>query len=153
MGERERKALLYGGIAVVLILLFNFFIYPALQRMREARMEIELKREELKQLTVLGERYLSLSKSGIGAGKRVENLFSYLSGVAQKLNLNEKLIYIKPLGRERYELKLEGLSNEELVKLLSEIERDGVAIIREADIKVGGNPRRASLSLVVSTLE
>lgn len=153
MGERERKALIYGGIAIALILLFNFVIYPMHLELKEAKTEIQIKKEELKQLLVLGERYLALSKSTMGGERKVESLFSYLSALPQKLGIAEKLIYIKPLGGERYELKLEGLTLEELVKYLSTLEKDGVAIIREADIKSGGNPRRASLSLVVSALE
>lgn len=153
MGERERKALIYGGVAIALILLFSFLIYPMHTELKKAKAEIEIKREEIKQLIALGERYQALLKSNVGGEKKVESLFSYLSGLPQKLGLAEKLIYIKPLGGERYELKLEGLTLEELVKYLSEIERDGVAIIREADIKSGGNPKRASLSLVVSALE
>jgi|GEM_PF-7036495 len=152
MGERERKTLLYGGVAIALILVFNFLIYPALEKLKEAKVNIEIKREELKQLVALGERFNTLSNSAV-EGKVVESLFSYLSSIAQRLNLGDKLVYIKPLGKERYELKFESLNNEELVKLLSEIERDGIAIIREAEIKAGGNPRQASLALVVSTLE
>lgn len=153
MGERERKAIIYGGIAIALILIFNFVVYPMHLKLKDAKVQIEIKKEELKQIIALGERYLSLSKNTLGGERKVESLFSYLSALPQRLGIAEKLIYIKPLGGERYELKLEGLTNEELVKYLSELEKDGVAIIREADIKSGGNPRRASLSLVVSTLE
>ncbi len=153
MREREKKALLYGGIAIALILIFNFWIYPASQRLKEARAEIEIKKQELKQLIALGERYKALKGELSSKGKKAESLFSYLSSLPQKLGIKEKLVYIKPLGKEKYEVKLEGLTNKELVRYLAELEKSGIADIKDVKIKAGGNPRRITLSMVVAGIE
>lgn len=162
INPKERRTLLLGGVGVVLVLFFGVVIFPLSRQRGEIEQRIEKKREELKEMMILSQRF---DDSGPGSAVRGEvpsgfSILSYLEGLADQSRIREKIEYMKPgssdtkgKGKElSVEVKLKAVSIDELVDYLFRIEQGGQRplIIRRMMIRSRfSNPRELDATLTV----
>lgn len=136
---RDKVAIFAGSFLIFLFLFFQFAISPLTKESRKLTTRtIPQRVEHLKKVRELGEEVLSL-KGEVGVVERaVEErdkdksfpMRSFLEGLANKLEIREKLSSIKllrtiPCGtyeEVRWEVKLRGITMDQLVKYLYGIE-------------------------------
>jgi general secretion pathway protein M len=139
---RERK--LIGILAAVLaVLLFQaLVISPALKKRADLSSQIGRAKKQLVVLRALKREYDVIRDETQKINQRVSRrppgfaLFSFLDQTASRLNLKNNLTSMKPsrrvfggdLAEDMVEVRLEGVSLENLVAYLYEIEKPGTAI-------------------------
>ena len=162
INPKERRVLFLGGVGVALILFFGVVVFPLSRQRGEIEQRIEKKREELKEMMVLSQR---IDDSGLASAARGEvpsgfSILSYLEGLADQSRIREKIEYMKPgssdakgKGKElSVEVKLKGVSIDELVDYLFRIEQGGQRplIVRRMMVRSRfSNPRELDATLTV----
>jgi len=162
INPKERRILFLGGVGVALILFFGVVVFPLSRQRGEIEQRIEKKREELKEMMVLSHR---IDDSGPASAARGEvpsgfSILSYLEGLADQSRIREKIEYMKPgssdakgKGKElSVEVKLKGVSIDELVDYLFRIEQGGQRplLVRRMMVRSRfSNPRELDATLTV----
>ncbi len=135
--QREKIALGAGASALVVFILFQFIIFPVIDRQEVLQRSIAAKQEALKEMRILSadaaalEQQQNRSSQRMGRRPRGFTLFSFLDGLAGKTNLKANIDYMKPSTKEPkgsphkvsvVEMKLVGINMEQLVAYLYRIE-------------------------------
>jgi general secretion pathway protein M len=141
--KREKKIIAACiGVAAVIVIHF-FFISPAMAKRADLAGRISQAREQDAELKLLKLEYDKIlqetEKINWKVGNRPVNftLFSFLDQTATRLNLKSNMASMKPSRRtldkdlveDVVEVRLEGISLENLVSYLYEIERTGAAVV------------------------
>jgi type II secretory pathway component PulM len=140
--SREKKIITALAALVIVALIQVVFISPALKKRTDLNRRIIQARRQLAELRVLKEEYDQILvetekiNRKVSARPRSFTLFSFLDQTATKLNLKNNMASMKPsrrgidsnLSEEMVEVRLEGISLENLVAYLYEIERTGAAV-------------------------
>ena len=140
---RERK-IIAVCIALVLAAFIHFaFVSPAVKKRAELDRSIRRARRQLEQLRLLEREYNQILEETKKIKQRMRGRpqdfalsVSFLEQIATKLNLKNNLTSMKPsrrtldrsLAEDMVEVGLEGISLENLVAYVYEIERTGAAV-------------------------
>jgi general secretion pathway protein M len=137
LNSREKMALGAGVGAVVIFSLFQFLIFPGVDRQEVLQRSIAAKQEAVEEMRILSADAAALklqqsrSTQRMGRRPRGFTLFSFLDGLAGKTNLKANIDYMKPSTKEPkgsphkvsvVEMKLVGINMEQLVAYLYRIE-------------------------------
>jgi general secretion pathway protein M len=139
LSPRERGFVSLAGIALVTLLLSLFVIEPLWDMHGRLRAKVAAKERELTEVAALADTYealrreLEMVRSATGTAL---SPFAFLEGLTTSTLGREKLAAINPVGREErggvareaIELKLSGVSLQELVDLLYKIDVTGAAV-------------------------
>ena len=139
---RERKLIAVCVALVCAALVHGLIVSPTLKKRSELNNKIRGALDQLYELKLLQREYDQILAESKVINERVSKrprdfaLFSFLDHTANKLNLKKNLTSLKPsrkridgsLGEDIVEVKLEGISLENLVTYLYEIEGTGAAI-------------------------
>ncbi|MBW2618250.1 MAG: type II secretion system protein M [Deltaproteobacteria bacterium] len=135
--QREKWFLGLGGVGIGLVLLWALAAQPALERMKRLDAAIARQYQAVEQLQDMVEQWQRINAQSQSLIDRLNqreadfSLAGYLEELIEATGLNDKLKAMKPLPpqgaavgltRVSVEMKLAGLSMEELVKLLYRIE-------------------------------
>ncbi|GAB4333961.1 MAG: hypothetical protein Kow0099_05890 [Candidatus Abyssubacteria bacterium] len=140
-GREKRLATALAGV-VALIFIYVAVISPTLRTREQLKSEIRQARAQLVELRSLKREYEQITREITTINQKVSRrpsgftLFSFLDQTANRLNLKNNLTSMKPSRRniegglveDIVEVRLEGISLENLVAYLYEIERTGVAV-------------------------
>ncbi|RLB14826.1 MAG: hypothetical protein DRG82_12965 [Deltaproteobacteria bacterium] len=135
-----RNSIAIGAIGVIVILgvLFHFLVFsPSVQRERTLRERIMKKEADIGQMINLQGEWRELTSRHSRAVELLKRrgrnftLLSFLEGLSRKVGINDRIQYMKPVSfpdtgssmrQVGVELRLDGLSMEELVRILYQIE-------------------------------
>lgn len=140
--NREKKIIAALATLAVLAFVQVAVVSPALKKRADLGRAIIQAREQLAELKLLKHDYDQILVETEKINRKVAGrprdftLFSFLDQTATKLNLKSNLASMKPsrrsvdskLAEEMVEVRLEGISLENLVSYLYEIERTGAAV-------------------------
>lgn len=167
--KRREKKIVVACLAIAAVILAHFaVISPALARRNELKSRIQRARVEGEELKRLKLQYDQILKETEKINSRIKNrprnftLFSFLDQTASRLNLKNNLAAMKPSRRQvdqhlvedMVEVRLEGISLENLVAYLYEIERTGAAVVISSiriqpESRLGGG---LNVSMLVNSL-
>ncbi len=141
--QREKKIIFAcAGLAAVIIVYFSM-ISPALSKRIELKTRLQQAQSQSVELKLLKQQFDQITRETEKINSRIRNrprgftLFSFLDQTASRLNLKNNLAAMKPSKRiidknlveDVVEVRLEGISLENLVSYLYEIERTGTAVV------------------------
>jgi general secretion pathway protein M len=167
INPREKRTLIAGGLAIVALLVYLVVVSPYLAAMENLDRRITKKAEELGEVLALQKEYFRLKEKtnlleGMVRSTSGFSLLSFLENVATKNGIKKQIAYMKPLtapANERYressvEMKLEGLTLEQLVDYLYQIERSPQPIrIKRLNIVKQKGEGFLDITLQASTFE
>lgn len=137
LNTREKIALGAGAGAVVVFILFQFIIFPVIDRQEVLQRSIAGKQAAVRELRAMSAEAEALkqqqnrSTQRMGRRPRGFTLFSFLDGLAGKTQLKGNIDYMKPSTKEPkgsphkvsvVEMKLVGINMAQLVSYLFRIE-------------------------------
>jgi general secretion pathway protein M len=141
--QRERLAISIAGGVIVIFLVLQLLLFPILDRRTRLRKEIVDKTEALQQIHDMRAEYQSLSRNTSTMEERLKRrpgtftLFTYIDRLAGKNQLKGNIAYMKPsttniknspLRLSTVEMKLNGLTMEQLTAFLHGIENKNNAM-------------------------
>ena len=167
--KKREKRIIAACLGIAAVILAHFaVISPALAKRDELKTRIsqaDVQGEELKGLRLQYDQILNETEkinSRIKNRPRNFTLFSFLDQTASRLNLKSNLAAMKPSRRaidknlveDMVEVRLEGISLENLVAYLYEIERTGAAVVISSiriqpESRLGGG---LNVSMLVNSL-
>ncbi|MCX5859125.1 MAG: hypothetical protein NT056_04415 [Proteobacteria bacterium] len=162
MTPKERLTLVLGVVGAFLIIFVGFFIFPISREKKELREKIQLKTQELKEMTILSQDYGGARAEGGARGVIPADfsILSYLEELADQSQIREKIEYMRPgnvesKGKHKevsVEIKLNAVSLSELTNLLFRIEKGGqtpLIVYRMMVRSRFANPRELDVTLTV----
>jgi len=166
--SRERKIIAACGAVLLAAIVHIALVAPALSKRAELEVSIAEAEIHLRELRMLQLEYDQILEETGEIKRRMVGrqrgfaLFSYLDQTASRLNLKNNLTSMKPsrrtvdskLAMDFVEVRLEGISLENLVAYLHEIEKTGTAVaianIRiQPESRLGGG---LNVSMMVTAL-
>ncbi len=126
-----------GGIVVLGVLYYLLVFSPSAARERILRERIRKKESDIAQMTLFQEEWRELKNRHAGAVDLLKRrgktftLLSFLEGLSRKVGINDRIQYMKPVSfpettspmqQVGVELRLDGLSMEDLVRYLYHLE-------------------------------
>lgn len=151
LSQRERNLISLGVIAAVLILIFSFYISPAISKIRSAKRSYEYNRKQYSEFVPLSEKYrflrdqLDREKKGVGRERVTQDTFrSTFSLILVDIGLSIDAFEIQFGGtREKGEFReftfnIEGkdITYREFLHLVQRIEGGKESlVIKEARVK------------------
>jgi hypothetical protein len=150
--QREKQLIFAGVFLSGLIFIFHVFGRPAIDKVEDLRRIVSDKKEILVELHAKSEKYKNLLRelekirSEIGRQPEEGKVLSFIERVQKNSGLMQKVVYMKPSAimvndvyeRKIIEIKLQGITLNQLVQLLLKIKSSDLAIgIRTLEIKRG----------------
>ncbi len=151
--RREKLAIVIAGGVVVFLLILQLVIFPTLDGRTRLSKTITQKRTDLQKIHDLRAEYQSLSRNNSTMEARLKRrpktftLFSFIDRLAGKSQLKANIAYMKPgttniknspLRLSTVEMKLNGLTMEQLVAFLHGVEDQRRAVwLRRITISKG----------------
>ena len=136
---RDKKILIFGGIAAVVILLYAFVVSPLTADLARKRELIPRKERDLVEMRKLKEEYLEMQKrlkeAQAAAAKRGP-LLTDIENISKRANLSSKIVSLKPqtgVQTESYkesivEIKLENITLYDIVNYVYLLEQGSLRI-------------------------
>jgi len=150
LAKREKYFVYLAGAAIGVFIIFQFFVFPFFDKRDRIKRGISVKEKGLQEILMLNHEYQAGKKGFQGIGEillrrgKEFTLFSFLEKEAGKARIKSHIKYMKPSvsqGTEGYkesvvEMKLEGISLNQLVEYLYRIESlENLICIKRISIK------------------
>lgn len=120
--SRDKKALLYGGIAAAAILLYVFALSPFLDDLSRKRDLIPKKERDLAEMRTLRDEYLKIQgelKQAQEAASKRGPLLTEIENITKRSNLAGKIVSLKPQA---------GSKTEGFTESVVEVRMDGITL-------------------------
>lgn len=132
--SREKYYLIGAGMVGLVVILFQFFFFPVMDRQKRMQHLITEKRKELQQVQTMRQQYQALTGSGTplpppghGSEQNPLSLFSIIEDTAKSAKLSANIEYMQPVFNEgiqkeddvSVEMKMDNLTMQEVVNFLS----------------------------------
>jgi general secretion pathway protein M len=142
--KKREKKIIAACLAIAALIFLHFAVVsPTLEKRSNLKTRVQEARSQSVELKLLKQQYDQILQESEKINRRVKNrprnftLFSFLDQTASRLNLKNNLAAMKPsrqqldenLVEDMVEVRLEGISLENLVSYLYEIERTGAAVV------------------------
>jgi type II secretory pathway component PulM len=162
LDERDKKTLIFGGIAAVVILLYAFVISPLSSDLSRKQDLIPKKEKDLAEIRVLKDQYLEmqqrLQQAQASAAKRGP-LLTEIENITKRANLSSKVVSLKPqagVQTENFkesivEIKIENVTLYDIVNYVNLIERATLRIRKLYFKPRFDNPKLLNSTIVVSS--
>ncbi|MEA1969737.1 MAG: hypothetical protein U9N77_16155 [Thermodesulfobacteriota bacterium] len=163
---REKKALTIGLFFLLFFIVFQFILFPALEKKEKLKKIIIVKEDALKELFLLENQHSDLNqrermdKQAVNKRNKHFTLFSFLDSLAEKSGVKDKVAYMKPFSRKSetgsinlslVRVKIESLFLKELVDFLVMIENSGNGVyIKSLSLSKTGKEKKL-LDAVIET--
>jgi len=162
--ERDKKVLLFGGIAAVLIILYALVLSPLLSDLSRKRELIPKKEKDLVEMKALRAQYLDIQQqlqAAQAAAAKRGPLLTDIENITKQTNLSSKIVSLKPQAGVQtegfkesiVEVKLENIALYDLVNYINQLERDTLRI-RKLQFKPRfDNPKLLNAMILVASAE
>lgn len=159
---RDKKVLIYGGIAAAAILLYALVIAPLSSDLSRKRDLIPRKERDLAEMRVLKEQYLEmqrqLQKAQAAASQRGP-LLTEIENITKRANLLSKIVSLKPQSGVQaanfkesiVEIKLENVSLYDIVNYVNLLEKATLRIRKLYFKPRFDNPKLLNSTILVSS--
>jgi len=168
--KREKYAIYALSGAIILFILFQFIVFPSIDKRKRLKRTLQIKEDILLQMKTLKSDYDAIEKRTSLAKVRFENrekgftLFSFLDGLTGKARIKEYVTYMKPSTTvqknnsykiSQVEMKFKGLTLQQLTNYLYMVEtsKNMVNIKRLSISKTGKQEGFIDAVLQVETVE
>jgi type II secretory pathway component PulM len=160
--ERDKKVLIFGGIAAAVILLYALVLSPLTADLSRKRELIPRKEKDLVEMKALRTEYTEIQKqlkqAQAEAAKRGP-LLTDIENLSKRANLSSKIVSLKPQAgvqtaafkEDIVEVKLENITLYDIVNYVYMLEK-GTLRIRKLQFKPRyDNPKLLNATLLVSS--
>jgi type II secretory pathway component PulM len=160
--QRDKKTLIIGGIAAVIILLTVFVVSPLTSNLARKRELLPKKERDLVEMRVLKDQYLEMQKrlqqAQAAAAKRGP-LLTEIENITKRANLASKMVSLKPqegVQTEEFkesivEIRLDSVTLYDIVNYLYQLEQDGLRIKKLNFKPRFDNPKVLNATILVSS--
>ncbi len=150
--RREKQTIAAGAVLFGLIIAFQIFVRPAIERVRTLRRVVSDKQQLLGELRAKSQMYKAVSreleKIQLEMQRQPEGrkILSFVERIQKESGLMQKVVYMKPstmtvndiYERTTIEIKLQNITLDQLIRFLLKIESSELTIgIRTLEIKRG----------------
>src|SRR5512140_1171865 len=97
--ERDKKVLIFGGIAAAVILLYVFVVSPFYSDLSRKRELVPRKERDLAEIKVLKQQYQEIQQrlqEAQAAAARRGPLLTDIENITKRANLSSKIVSLKP---------------------------------------------------------
>jgi general secretion pathway protein M len=136
LAKREKYFISIAAVSISIFLLFEFLIFPFLEKRERIQGGIKAKEERMREIVMLGAEYQAIKKRSqvidqlLAGRKKGFTLFSFLDRAAGEAEVKDHIKYMKPStskGKGPYkesiiEMKLNAITLNQLVGYLYRIE-------------------------------
>ncbi len=162
LAERDKKVILYGGIAAVLILLYAFVVAPLYADLARKRDAIPKKERDLAEMRVLKDQYLEmqqrLQQLQAEAAKRGP-LLTEIENITKQTNLSSKIVSLKPqtgvqaatFKESIVEVRLDNITLYDIVNYVNRLEQATFRIRKLYFKPRFDNPKLLNATILVSS--
>jgi type II secretory pathway component PulM len=162
--ERDKRVLIFGGIAAVLIVLYALVLSPIMSDLSRKRELIPRKEKDLAEIKALKVQYLEIQQqlqAAQAAAAKRGPLLTDIENITKRTNLSSKIVSLKPqagVQTESFkesivEVKLENITLYDLVNYVYQLEKDTLRI-RKLQFKPRfDNPKLLNSTILVASAE
>jgi general secretion pathway protein M len=135
LSQRERWALLVGGVVVLITIFYLGVIAPYRSSLEVLDNRISARQRQIREVQTMRQEFLELQRRLQESEARLNkaqgfSLFSFVEGVAAQAASKEHLVYMRPqtptvqgeVREESVEIRLEKIQLDQMVRLLHAIE-------------------------------
>lgn len=136
MTGRERKMVIFAGVALVVFVVVQFLVYPLVDHRARLQKRLAGKEKALGEMHLLQQQFRQLNRQSGSMGDMLDqreqgfSLFAFLEQKADESNVKEQITYMKPsesmegekFTQSRVEMKLQGVSLERLLNFVKATE-------------------------------
>ena len=160
--ERDKKILIYGGIAALLILLYALVLLPIYSELGRKRDAIPKKERDLADMRVLKDQYLEmqqrLQQLQAAAAKRGP-LLTEIENITRRTNLSSKIVSLKPQAGVQsatfkesiVEVRLDNVTLYDVVNYVNQLEKATLRIRKLYFKPRFDNPKQLNTTILVSS--
>ncbi len=168
LSQREQNMVSVAAIFLILFIVIRFTFLPAIDKRQSLSNQIDAKKDILKQMSQLAERYeqiqTSLNAEKLMVMKRDKSfsLFSFLDKLAQQSNVKENVAYMKPSTRKSengdmtistVKVKLDGVVIKQVLDFIYKIESsENFVYIPSLSISKTGDGQNLSAIIETETI-
>jgi type II secretory pathway component PulM len=159
---RDKKTLIVGAIAALIIVLYAFVVSPLTSDLARKRELIPKKERDLVEMRVLKDQYLEmnqrLQQAQAAAAKRGP-LLTEIENLTKRANLNSKMVSLKPqtgvqtaaFKESIVEIRLDNITLYDIVNYVFLLEKDGLRIKKLNFKPRYDNPKLLNSTILVSS--
>jgi len=159
---KDKKTLIIGAIAALIIVLYAFVVSPLTSDLARKRDLIPKKERDLVEMRVLKDQYLEmnqrLQQAQAAAAKRGP-LLTEIENLTKRANLNSKMVSLKPqvgVQTESFkesivEIRLDNITLYDIVNYVFLLEKDGLRIKKLNFKPRYDNPKLLNSTILVSS--
>lgn len=160
--ERDKKVLIYGGLAACLILLYALVLSPLYADLTRKRDAIPKKERDLVEIRALKDQYLELQRQlqvlQAAAAARGP-LLTEIETITKRTNLSGKIVSLKPqvgvqtgtFKESLVEVRLDNITLYDLVNYVNQLEKATLRIRKLYFKPRFDNPKLLSTTILVSS--
>ena len=161
---RDKKTLIVGAIAALIILLYAFVVSPVTSDLTRKRDLIPNKERDLVEMRVLKDQYREmkqrLQQAQATAAQRGP-LLTEIENLTKRANLNSKMVSLKPQAGVQtaafkesiVEIRLDNITLYDIVSYVYLLEKDGLRIKKLNFKPRYDNPKLLNSTILVSSAE
>lgn len=159
---RDKKVVIYGGIAAILILLYALVLAPLYAELARKRDAIPKKERELAEMRVMKDQYLEMQKQlqqlQAAAAKRGP-LLTEIENITRRTNLSSKIVSLKPqtgvqaanFKESIVEVRLDNITLYDIVNYVNQLEKATLRIRKLYFKPRFDNPKLLNATILVSS--
>ncbi len=160
--DRDKKVLIFGGIAAAAILLYALVLSPLYADLSRKRDLIPKKEKDLVEMRVLKDQYLEMQRQlqqvQAAAAKRGP-LLTEIENITKRTNLTSKIVSLKPQAgiqtgnfkESIVEIKLENIALYDVVNYVNQLEKSTLRIRKLYFKPRFDNPKLLNSTILVSS--
>jgi len=162
LGERDKKVLIFGGVAAALILLYAIVLSPLTADLSLKRELIPKKERDLEEVKSLRAQYLDIQQrlqQAQAAAAQRGPLLTDIENISKRANLSSKVVSLKPqegvqtegFKESIVEVRLENITLYDVVNYVYMIEKDALRIKKLQFKPRFDNPKLLNATILVSS--
>ncbi len=166
LSRRDRLALAVGAGALLLFLIFQFVLFPLLDKRQRLEKGIVAREKALVEMRQMQERYQRLDRQNSSLGRQLArrdknfSLFSFLEKMATATGVKQQIAYMKPssvqgdgtVRQTTVEMKFKAVSLKQLVAFLERIEApEQLVAVKRISIKEN-TKEKATLDVILQVI-
>ncbi len=159
---RDKKALIFGGSAVAVVLLYLFVLSPVLSDLARKRDLIPKKERDLAEMKKLRDEYKEIQKqlqAAQDAAAKRGPLLTEIENITKRANLSGKIVSLKPQPGTKtegftesvVEVKLDSIALYDVVNYVHQLEKATLRVRKLAFKPRYDNPKLLNATFLVSS--
>ncbi len=160
--ERDRKILIYGGIAAAVILLYALLVAPLYADLSRKRAAIPRKERDLAEMRIMKDQYLDMQRQlqqlQAAAAKRGP-LLTEIENITKRTNLSSKIVSLKPQAGVQaanfkesiVEVRMDSITLYDVVNYVNQLEKATLSIRKLYFKPRFDNPKLLNATILVSS--